>query len=367
MRAPVPATVLVLVCAAACDRCEPANFVPASDRRIVYGGRFEPRADGGMRFAWPGSQIDVRYEGGTLRMRLTDVPVEDETRETDWFAIHVDDQPAKLLQASEGTRLYTIAEDLPAGTHRVRIVKRTEAEVGTAVLHGFELDRGGMLALPADRPKRHIELVGDSITAGYGNEGASLACHWDAALENAELAYGAVAARALDASFTAAAWSGKGLWRNFDPRDRETMAVLHERVIPTEAGSARAPSLPGPIAVVVNLGTNDFFAGSPDEQAFIAAYSRLLAELRARHPLAVLVIALGPMLADDFPHPQSRSLARRGLTSIRDALHARGDRAVELIEFWIDPREGLGCDSHPNVKTHARLGRELADLLRKHL
>jgi lysophospholipase L1-like esterase len=144
------------------------------------------------------------------------------------------------------------------------------------------------------------------------------------------------------------------------------MAVLHERVIPTEPGSARAPALPNTAAVVVNLGTNDFLAGIPTEQAFVAAYRALLAELRARHPKALLVLALGPTLADDYPHPRARSTLRSWLTAIRDGLHEDGDRAVELLEQWIDPAEGLGCDSHPSVKTHARMGRELAELLRKH-
>lgn len=359
--------VIVLVCAAACERCEPANFVPASDRRIVYGGRFEPRADGAMRFAWPGSRIELRYNGGTLRMRLGDVPVEDETRETDWFAIQVDDQPVQVLHAAEGSRLYTIAQALPAGSHRVQIVKRTEAEVGTAILHGFELDRGRTLEPPGARPARHFELIGDSITAGYGNEAPSADCHWNAAFENGDRTYGAVAARALGASYTAAAWSGKGLLRNFDPRDVETMAVLHDRIIPTERGSARALAVPETVAIVINLGTNDFFPGIPDERAFVAAYRALIAKLRTNHPKAVLVLALGPMLADDFPHPQSRSILRRWLTAIRDELHAHGDREVELLELWFDPAEGLGCDSHPNVKTHARMGLELAELVRKHL
>jgi lysophospholipase L1-like esterase len=248
----------------------------------------------------------------------------------------------------------------------VRIVKRTEAEVGTATLHGFELDRGRTLVPPGKRPSRHLELIGDSITAGYGNEGPGPDCHWDAAFENADLAYGAVAARELDASVAVAAWSGKGLLRNFEARDPDTMAVLHERVIPTEPRSARAPALPNTAAVVVNLGTNDFLAGIPTEQAFVAAYRALLAELRARHPNALLVLALGPTLADDYPHPRARSTLRSWLTAIRDGLHEDGDRAVELLEQWIDPAEGLGCDSHPSVKTHARMGRELAELLRKH-
>ncbi len=351
--------------AAACERCEGRNFVPATDRRIVYTGRFEPRAGGAMRFAWPASRIALRFTGGTLRMRVTDTPFEDETRETDWLSIRIDDQPPRALHLGEGTHVYTLAHDLPGGVHRVELVKRTEAEVGTATLHGFELERARTLEQPDPVPRRHIELVGDSITAGYGNEATTSACHWDAALQNSDRTYGAFAARELEASFTAVAWSGKGLIRNFDPREHETVPMLYERVIPTDPRSALAPPTPNTDVVVINLGTNDFFASIPDEQAFVDAYRALVAKLRKRYPDALLFFAVGPMLADDFPHPQARSTVRRWLTALRDELHAGGDRAVELIEFWIDPAEGLGCDSHPNVKTHARLGLELAEAIRK--
>jgi lysophospholipase L1-like esterase len=355
-----------LALAAACGRYQGRTFVPASDRRIVYTGRFEEHAGGARRFAWPASRIVLRFTGGTLRMRLTDTPVEDETRETDWVSIRIDDDPPRVVHLSEGTHEYTLAEDLPVGVHRVEIVKRTEAEVGTVILHGFELERPRTLERPGKTPRRHIELIGDSITAGYGNEAPNADCHWVAALQNSDRTYGAVAARELDASFSLVAWSGKGLLRNFDPRETETVPMLYERVIPTDPRSAIAPAVPNTEAVVINLGTNDFFASIPDEQAFLGAYRDLIAKVRRRYPDAVLFLAVGPMLADDFPHPQSRSTLRRWLTLLQGELHARGDRAVELIDLWIDPAEGLGCDSHPNVKTHARLGRELAEAIRKH-
>jgi lysophospholipase L1-like esterase len=163
------------------------------------------------------------------------------------------------------------------------------------------------------------------------------------------------------------AWSGKGVSRNYHVGDLETLPILYERVIPTDTASPRAPLTPAPDAVVVNLGTNDFFLGVPARDAFVASYRELLARLRVRYPQAWLVLAVGPMLADDFPQPNARSLAREWIGSVRDTLRAAGDSRVDSIELWFDPAEGAGCDFHPNVKTHMRLGRELAALIRERL
>jgi lysophospholipase L1-like esterase len=119
--------------------------------------------------------------------------------------------------------------------------------------------------------------------------------------------------------------------------------------------------------VVVNLGTNDFFTDVPDHARFVVGYRSLLARVRSRHPDALLVLAIGPMLADDFPQPDARKLVREWLTEVRDAMRSEGDERVDLFEVWFDPDEGVGCDQHPNVITHARLGRELAELVRARL
>lgn len=346
---------------------ERSNFVAASDPRIAYVGRFERQSDGAMRFAWPGCRIEARFTGSGLRMRLSDVPIGYGVYDTDRFTVRIDGGPPRVLHACEGMHAYTLAQGLGRGVHHVAIIKRTEAVVGTATLHGFELDKGQTLQ-PAPRlPPRHIELIGDSITAGYGNEGPHEHCDWQPAFENNDTSYGAFAARELGATYSAIAWSGTGLLRNFDPSQRDPIPVFYERVIPTDPCSALAPPDPRTTAVIVNVGTNDFALSIPDAREFEAAYRRFLARLRARYPDAVLYLAIGPMLSDDFPQPQARTILRGWLRAIRDRGRAEGDSALELIEFFGDPAEGLGCGAHPSVATHARLGRELAQALRARL
>ncbi len=362
---------LALLAAAAlsaCTRETTETSIKPSDPRIVYTGRFDTQKPDAPRCSWPGSQIEARFTGTSLRALLTDTPVEDELRELDRIVVIIDDGKPKTFALAEGQHVYPLATQLPPGEHQLLIWKRTEGDVGVITFEGFVLDRAATLAKPRPRPSRHLEFVGDSITTGYGDEGRDTSCHGNAAVENNYVTYGAVAARELHASYTAIAYSGKGLTRNYQPGDHETFPSLYERVIASEPELHPVALWQSePDAVIVNLGTNDFFAGVPDANALRRAHFDLLKKLRARYPKALLVTLLGPMLADDYPQPKARSLSRKWLRENDAQWHKQVDDNLDFLELWFDPAEGAGCDFHPNEKTHARLGRELAALLRTRL
>ena len=344
---------------------QPSRVSP-TDPAIRYGGYFDTRDPNAPRFAWPGTHLEARFSGTSLRVKLTSTPVADETRDNDWIAVVIDGGEPKVFALAEGEHVYPLASGLPQGTHHVLIWKRTEPEVGTITFHGFVLEDGAKVGPPIPEPRRRMFFIGDSITAGYGNEGPNMTCTWHVAYENNYATYGAVAARMLGAQYVATAWSGKGISRNYEERDVETMPQLYRRVIPTELDSPKAPAVPADV-VVVNLGTNDFGRGVPDKASMLGAFDALLGELRRDHPEALAVLVLGPMLFDDPDGSPQRTLMREWLNELRAQRSAAGDTAIELIEVWTDPAEGLGCDAHPNARTHARIGAELAALVKQKL
>lgn len=350
------------LCALACSSRGSPKPIHPDDAKLRYVGWFDHAQPHTARFAWPGSQIHAHFSGSSVRAWLADTPVADATRENDRVTVLIDDRPPKTFALADGLHLYPLATDLPSGSHRLVIWKRTEAEVGVISFRGLVLDADGSLRTAPPAPRR-VAVIGDSISAGYGNEGRDPSCHWSAASENNYESYGARAARELGADYVAMAWSGKGLTRNFHEQDRQTLPELWDRVIPTEAESARiAPATFD--AVVINLGTNDVFRSLPDAAEFVVTYTAWLGALRERFPRALFVLALGPMLADDYPQPQARSLMRAWLEAARAARARVGDTRLDFIEFWFDPAEGAGCDFHPNLRTHARMGRELAEFIR---
>jgi len=354
----------LLACSAA--PVQSSVFVKPTDARVRLVGWFDTRVPEAPRFAWPGTQIEVAFRGTSLRARFSDASNQTDFPEPDQLAITIDDKPATTLALKLGTHDYTLADKLLPGTHTARIWKRTEALVGTITFHGFPAVKGTQLeALPTARTRRMV-FFGDSITAGYGNEGASARCHWSATKENNHATYGAVAARSLNADYLAAAWSGKGVTRNFDPSETLTLPMVFDRVIPSEDDSPRVnPTYAD--AVVVNLGTNDFFNGIPDERLFVDTFARFVNTLRARYPKALMVLVLGPMLTDDAPQPMARTTLRGWFEKVQAQRRVVGDDRVDVLEVSSKPEEGLGCGSHPNLTTHARIGRELADHLKHRL
>lgn len=167
------------------------NAVSPADPRVRYVGRFDTTDPAGPRCAWSASSVMLKFQGTGLNVKLGD-------GSSNAYQVVVDGKPAAVLTPKGGTHVYSVYRGT-GGPHTVSLVKRTEALFGTTPFLGFQLARGGsLLPLPA-RPRRRLEVIGDSISCGYGNEARDQTEHFSAATENAYLTYGAIAARTLGA------------------------------------------------------------------------------------------------------------------------------------------------------------------------
>jgi hypothetical protein len=136
--------------------------------------------------------------------------------------------------------------------------KRSETSFGSIFLGDITTDGtlGASSALT-----RQIEIIGDSITVGYGLDGTS-PCTNTAAIENNPLTYGALAAESLGADYNMVAWSGKGIIRNYVTDPPDTSPIISEPYTRYGANDAddshTFPATWNPNAIVINLGINDF-------------------------------------------------------------------------------------------------------------
>jgi lysophospholipase L1-like esterase len=318
--------------------------------QVRFVGRFDAGADGKTpRFAWSGSAMQLRFTGPSLAVRLHD-------EGANVFQVIVDGVPTHTLATSSAQDAYTVTTGLADGVHDVALVKRTEARVGAVQFFGFYPEKGHTMLAPPVAPSRRIEFVGDSITAGYGDEGNGPYCSFSPSQENEFLGYSALTARALGAEHVTVAWSGKTI---------DEMRDLWDRTLPKVKESRWDFLSWVPDAVVVNLGTNDFAQGTVNRPAFVASYVKMLEKVRAKYPQAQIVAALGPMLSDTYP-PGARALsnARAYTSEAVDTVRARGDARVSMIEFATqDPNDGYGCHFHPNLATHRKMASRLAPAL----
>jgi len=320
---------------------------------VHFVGRFDTRDPAGPRFAWPGTAVVAAFTGTGLDVKLHDSG-------TNFFSVVIDDKPATTLPTSRASDTYTLASGLSPGRHTVALTKRTEAAAGVVQFQSLQ-PRGGTLVPPPAPLERHIEYIGDSITAGLGNLGAGPNCRATFANEDETMAYGALAAARLHADASVIAYSGGGLYRNAQGFDHDAMPWLFARTLPDDRTSLWPFPAPAPDVVVIQLGTNDFERGDPGFP-FQQAYVELLKRLRVLYPSAYLIGALSPMLSDaDPPGAVSRTKARAHIQTALRQRAGEGDARVSYVELdEQSASDGYGCNKHPSLKTHQRMAVKLA-------
>ena len=354
------ATSLVMLVACSRDapvvRTDPGSQVPNGLASIRYIGRFDTHDSAGPRFAWPGTALAAAFTGTGLNVRLRDSG-------SSFFSVVVDGAKATTLSTSAGAEMYSVASGLSAGAHTVVMTKRTEAVFGAVQLLSVS-PIGGRLLEPPPAATRRIEYVGDSITCGLGDLGVGPWCRSTAANEDETVAYGALAADALDAEVSIIAYSGIGLLVS---PTRVAIPSMFPRALPSDGSSTQeqVDSAP-PDVVVVNLGTNDFARGDPGPVFERTMVAFLGDELRARYPRAFIICALSPMLTDAMPaSPMERAKARASLQNAVRARRENGDARVSYLEFDEQSADdGYGCDMHPSLKTHRQMAAKLVSAIR---
>lgn len=312
-------------------------------------GRFDQSKPDAPVFAWPGTAIALRFTGTAIGVTLTDTG-------GNVFEVVLDGNHT-VLTLQSGMKKYMLGTGLAAGAHDLLLHRRTEASFSETTFNGFDVPSSAYL--PATVPTRRLEVIGDSISAGYGNEG-TLPCQFTAATENHYLTYEAIAARSLNAELYTEAWSGIGMLHNYDGSTVDQMPVRYLRTLPERANSTWDFSKYVPHAVVINLGTNDFSKGDPGPD-FQTAYLKFVTDLRGRYPAARLFLAIGTMLSDD-----SYTKALAYLKAVIDARSSAGDKNLTLLEFGTQDgnADGLGCDYHPSLKTHQKMADKLVAALK---
>jgi lysophospholipase L1-like esterase len=316
---------------------------------VRFVGRMDRSRAAGPVFSWSGSGAVARFRGASISIELNDDVGNQYT-----VVIDGEERPALKTKGTQST--YELATGLDDREHDVEVYRRTEASFGISQFLAFHVSGGQFLSPPA-APARRIELIGDSISCGYGNLGATASCPFSADTEDHYASYGAVAARLLNAELSTVAWSGKGVVHNYGNDKAKPLPALYELADPnleTPWDFAWQPD-----AVVINLGTNDFSTDAdPTADEFVAGYVAFLERVRSKNPQAFILCTVGPMLTG----PDLES-ARQGIESAVAERRAAGD---ENVATWTMEIANIspGCDYHPGVATHQRMAEALAAQLR---
>ncbi|KAJ5675946.1 hypothetical protein N7462_008843 [Penicillium macrosclerotiorum] len=330
---------------------------------IRYLGRVNPAT---KELTWPGTGVAFTFTGTSASIALSSVTG------TNSVDLIIDGGAPTVISNVTGTSISTPA-GLSQGTHTVELRKRSEALFGTIIIGDITTD--GTLGANTV-PSKKIEVIGDSITVGYGLDG-TYPCTNTAALEDNPKTYAALAAESLGADYSVVAWSGKGLVRNIATGTTDTsplMPELYTRYGANDADNSYTFPLDWtPDAVVINLGTNDFNylaydasgqsynARSPiDATTYTNGMVDFVHSIQEHYPQAKFFLLTSPMLSDSFPTTADAQHTTQK-TALQSAVSQLGFNAY-LVD-WPTQGSDVGCDYHPDASTHAAEAAVLASAI----
>jgi len=327
------------------------------DPALAYRGRFDLTDPTKPTFSWSGSSVVARFQGTGATLHIDGSPND--------FTVVVDGvAKPDVLHVVAGTTNYLVASGLSNAMHEVIVARRTEGNQGDNRVTGLDVAGGALLA-PASPPAHRLEIYGDSITAGYGMDGQGPTCAASAANENHYLTYGALTARMLNAELHTVAWSGMGMYRNYNEAgpSTQTMPTVYARTLASRAESTWDFATWQPQAVVINLGTNDASTMGDPGMPYRMAYLSFVRALRQRYPSAFIVLSIGPMLDG-----ANLTAIRGHLQAVIQTRQGEGDTKMSYLEFPVQVQsDGYGCDYHPSPATNAKMAALLVTELKKQL
>ena len=331
---------------------------------------------------WTCSGFTIRFTGRLLKVKalalsdqipgMPNMP----TPPPDWPCIGAAVDGAlicrqELREAEQWVTLYEAQEEKGVV---LRVVKISENARGKLGIVEVETD-GQILEYKDDRPR--MEIIGDSITCGFGNEAENNAMMFRTSEENGWDAYGPRAARELGYDFNMICESGIAAIKPEHPlfpmHAIEDIYQYTDELYANKMGLEKQKwdfEKNHNDIVVVNLGTNDctpirfcqdFDKIEPMEKWFFARYKELIRQIRELNgPDTFICCTLGPM--EHYLYHDIRD-------GVKELIEETGDKKLCCFEYIpINAMtEGYGAAGHPSMKTHERMGRELAAYIRKYV
>jgi lysophospholipase L1-like esterase len=316
--------------------CLAIEIIPPTHPAIHYVGRVDRSNPTEVRFDWPGVSIGCIFTGNQIGINI-------EGGEKNYFNLFIDGELLSVFSAPRDTTLFfRLTNDVVH--HELLLTKRTEADMGMARFTGFILDEKAEILPSSRKSTRRIEFIGNSITCGYGTEGANRDERFSPNTENNHFI----------------AHSGKGVVRNYgdekmvsDPK--ETMPGRYDRTLDNDTTHLWDFKQWKAHCVVINLGTNDYSTQPhPDRVAFLNAYKELIAKVRSSHGNVPIFCVVGPMINEPcFSYLKELTYFYR--TEVKDTNIYFAGLPDKLLNDGVD----LGSDWHPSYKGQLKIAAQL--------
>ncbi len=332
------------------------QHIPADHKAIHYTGRFDDSNSKAIRYDWPGTTIQFQFTGNDMQLLL-------EGGERNYFNLFIDEILHAVVHLPADT-VYTVNGIKGKGSHHIKIQKRTEGEMGTTIFKGINIGVGQQLLVSDFSSQRRIEFIGNSITCGYGTEGASREEDFLPSTENVNKSYAFITARAFDAECVVVAHSGLGVIRNYGDKDKvsaklPTMPDRYVRTLDEDSLLNWDFNKWQPHAVVINLGTNDYWGHPyPDKAVFQHRYENFIREVRSLYDNIPIFCVCGP-LRDEPAYSNIKEV----IESSRLIHNDQNLYFVGIPTYLLNKDDDLGSDWHPSYRGQRKMAAHLIPIL----
>ncbi len=332
-------------------------LMSANDSPVTFEGRHATDASGAVRLGFPGVTAHLRFRGTTLTMRA-------EASAADlYFDVSIDRAAPTQVRLHQGGGEYVIYRSDSAAEHTVSVLRCNESWQGTCTILGFATDPAGTLLPAPPLPARKLMFIGDSVTCGEMTAYAAGRDMNDKINCNARLSYGMTLARRLGAQCHLVSYGGRGIIRDWQGiRDTGNAPQFYELALPDDPAVRWDPARYVPDAIGIQLGTNDFNQGVPDQNEFVNAYVQFIQKVRRDAPGALIFIMDSPIVDNDAAKGPRRTILHFYLEQIVARVR---DPKVVLAPLPRYP--GVPGNGHPTGAEHVAMADELEPLLRKAL
>ncbi len=339
------------------------------DPHIQYFGRWDFTDVKNPKGSWGCVYIKAKFEGTSIKAKFSG--------SSEYWQCKIDgNEMSKFAISSSGE--YTLATGLSDTVHTLELFRRSGGSFGITTFSGFVLDTGKVLVEPEPTPQRKIEVIGDSISVGFGNEGSG---GTSASTENGYMAYGPQLARMFNAQWSIIAHSGQGIYRNLNESMPPTQDNMTDEFLLT--WFPIYPTMPNinwdfgkykPDVFIIFLGTNDFSGSSPypSQTDFESTYSNFIDFVRIQYSDAV-IFCVGPLVpvGPGYYFGDQWDTCRAYINNVVIAKNASGDPNVYYCDtsnggsnWWLpNQTDYIGDWTHPTVAGHTIIAQQLYNII----
>lgn len=342
-----------------------AQKITKQNSCFLYSGRVENLADDKVILIGPASSVSFNFKGNSCAILLQSVDVEEHHN---YVALELDGEYIGRLKIEKGAmQSYPIIVSDKREKHHLTIYKATESANGKILFSGTTAQ---LTKSRTPENKKKIELIGDSITCGFGNDVSAVPCGSGLWYDqhNAYLAYGPVLSRALNIDYVLSSVSGIGMYRNWNDEhiEKAIMPEVYENLYLNKEITKLYDFAFQPDLVSICLGTNDLSDGDGkkerlpfSEEKYVSNCIAFIKTVYKHAPNTRIVLLNSPMVSGDKNVTLVRCLNKVIQAFENDTQH----KTIALFKF--ESMKPNGCGSHPDITDDKIMADQLAPFFKK--